>query len=353
MAQIDIHQNNLHRKRTELADLSRRRAQEVAKAADYKKRIVSAQKTLSSTKSSSIYRTKLSEISRCEKYCADIEKKIADFDKKIANKNKEIMEEEKRYSREKARLDKKNIENEKKQQKLAEQKMRDINNSIDRYEYEQRQIKLTIQEMQKIPKTITVLFLASNPSEVSQLQLGEEARDIQEKIRMSQHRDSVKFETRWAVRPSDIIQAINELNPTIIHFSGHGAESSGELVLQNPDGTVKLITREAISQTISTVSDQVRLVFFNTCFSFTQAEAVVNYIEAAIGMSDSIGDIAARVFATQFYSSLGFGLTLDLAFRQAKAALMLEGIPEELTPILCVKEGKDPKEIYLVQPEEE
>lgn len=44
----------------------------------------------------------------------------------------------------------------------------------------------------------------------------------------------------------------------------------------------------------------------------------------SIGMNTSIGDDAARVFAAQFYSSIGFGLSIQKAFDQAKAALMLE-----------------------------
>ena len=52
--------------------------------------------------------------------------------------------------------------------------------------------------------------------------------------------------------------------------------------------------------------------------------AVVEHVEAAIGMNDSIGDEAACIRG-QFYSAIGFGLSLEKAFNQGKAALMLEG----------------------------
>lgn len=191
--------------------------------------------------------------------------------------------------------------------------------------------------------------MASNPSDTSHLKLGEEARDINEMIRKSQHRDSIKFESRWATRPLDILQAINELNPDIVHFSGYGSEND-ELALQNADGTCKLVKKEAIVQTIMTSSDKIRLVFFNACFSYGQAMAVVEHVEAAIGMNSSIGDTADCVFAAQFYSAIGFGLSLQKAFDQAKAALMLEDIPEEATPELYVKDGLDANDIILVRP---
>ena len=54
-----------------------------------------------------------------------------------------------------------------------------------------------------------------------------------------------------------------------------------------------------------------------------------DHVDVAIGMNTSIGDEAALVFASQFYSSIGFGKSIKTAFDQAKAALMLEGIPEK------------------------
>ena len=101
---------------------------------------------------------------------------------------------------------------------------------------------------------------------------------------------------------------------------------------------------------MATASDTIRLVVFNACFSEIQAQSVVSQIEAAIGMSTSIGDEAACVFAAQLYSSIGFGHSLQSSFNQARAMLMLEGIPEESTPKLYVRNDSDPNNIILVQP---
>lgn len=46
-------------------------------------------------------------------------------------------------------------------------------------------------------------------------------------------------------------------------------------------------------------------------------------------MNTSIGDEVALVFASQFYSSIGFGKNLKIAFNQAEAALMLEGMKKK------------------------
>lgn len=129
----------------------------------------------------------------------------------------------------------------------------------------------------------------------------------------------------------------------------HGYDED-EIVFQAQDGTAKLVSKEAIVQTMMASSENIRLVFFNTCYSKNQAEVVSQFFEASIGMNTSIGDNAGRIFSSQFYSSIGFGLSVAKAFQQAKALLMMEGIPEENTPQLFIKEGLNADEIILVKP---
>ena len=51
--------------------------------------------------------------------------------------------------------------------------------------------------------TSTILFLAASPDGEQKLALDKEAREIRNKIRASDHRDSLVFRTEWAVRPDD------------------------------------------------------------------------------------------------------------------------------------------------------
>ncbi|SCJ97210.1 CHAT domain [uncultured Clostridium sp.] len=349
MAFIDMYQRNVIRKKEEIAKLSSDKAKESKKIADLNSKINTAKQAISRSKIESIIKSRLRDIQNAEKSLADVNKKIADIDSKIVRKEKELITEEGKLRKELDNEEKKKIAAEKKRVMESERQLREIQNNIKRQGIVQKEMQRTLIDLQSIPENIKVLFMASNPTGTSQLKLGEEARDINEMIRKSEHRDSISFESRWAIRPLDILQAINELNPDIIHFSGHGCDT-GELVLQNADGTCKLVKKEAIVQTIMTSSEKIRLVFFNACFSYGQAMAVVEHVEAAIGMNKSIGDKAASVFAAQFYSSIGFGLSLQKAFNQAKAALMLEDIPEEATPELYVKSGLDPNDIILVRP---
>jgi len=232
---------------------------------------------------------------------------------------------------------------------LQEQSLKHISSTLQDHNILHNETRLQIDELKSIPEKIVVLFLASNPIDQQQLRLDEEARAISDMIRKSKHRDSVKFETCWAVQPIDLLQSINEYKPSIIHFSGHGSDND-EIIFQTNDGRTKIVSKEAIVQTMMASSDGIRLVFFNTCYSRNQAKAVSQYVEATIGMNTSIGDEAARIFSSQFYSSIGFGLSVKKSFEQAKALVMLEGIREQQTPELFIKNGLDPEDLIIVKP---
>ncbi|MDR7002255.1 CHAT domain-containing protein [Neobacillus niacini] len=349
MALIDSYRSNILRKKNELAKLQSDRANETKKIPTQTNKILSAKKAIARTKSMSTIQTKYREIERAEKELATINKKLADIDRKIARKETEIFVEEKKLSRENESEQKKRDTAEKKRIVETEKRMKEVNNILDKHSKLHSETNRSLEELKNIPEKITVLFIASNPINVAPLRLDEEAREIQEMIRKTEYRDSVSFVTRWATRPLDVLQAINEEKPTVIHFSGHGSDKD-EIVFQDNQGNAKLVSKEAIVQTMMSTSDSIRLVFFNTCFSFGQAQAVTEHVDAAIGMTTSIGDDTARVFAAQFYSAIGFGLSIQKAFDQGKTALMLEGIPEESTLELYFKEGLNPNELIIVKP---
>lgn len=349
MALIDSYRTTLLRKKEELAKLNQDLAREQAKIAPLQQKILSAKGAISRTKSESTIKSRLSEIDRANKSIVDIQKKCSSIQAKIAQKEKECTTADKNYRNEEAKLNKKTVESEKKRLQEAARQSAAIEQAIRRQGQLQIQMQKEIDDIKAIPEKITVLFLAANPIGSLQLRLDEEARAIQEKIRLSEYRDSVQFESRWATRSSDILQAINETNPTIVHFSGHGSDT-GELVLQNPDGSAKFVSADIISAAIATASDTIRLIVFNACFLEIQAASVVEHIEAAIGTSDSIADETACTFAAQLYPSIGFGHSLKKAFDQAKAELLLEGIPGEDIPQLYCHPGVDPDTMILVQP---
>lgn len=349
MALIDTYRNSKINKQKELAKLTSDKAKEFMKLSDFNKKINSASDAMKRTKSISTITSKLREIERFNKSIADINKKIAEIESKIVKKEKEIFDYQTKIDKEQNSIDKKKNAESEKLIKEQERNLRTINSTLHYHDRLHENTLNEIKILKSIPEKITVLFLASNPIDQMQLRLDEEARSISEMIRKAKHRESVKLESCWALQPMDLLQALNDFNPTIVHFSGHGSDED-EIVFQAQDGTAKLVSKEAIVQTMMASSENIRLVFFNTCYSRNQAEAVSQFVDATIGMNTSIGDEAARVFSSQFYSSIGFGFSVGKAFQQAKALLMMEGIKEENTPQLFVKDGLNAEEIILVQP---
>ena len=206
---------------------------------------------------------------------------------------------------------------------------------------------LTI-DFASLPEKITVLFFAADPRDLDRLGLDEEIRLIQEKLRASEYRDAVALKSRWAVRPTDLLQALNEEKPNVVHFSGHGSQD--DIAFVDSEGNTKTVTKEAIAQLMNTMTDNIRIVVFNTCYSSEQAEAVTQYVDIAIGMTTEIDDEAARTFSAQFYSAIGFGRSVRKAFDQAKLALHLDGVADADAPEIFVRDGVDPEQVVLVRP---
>ena len=338
MSMVSLYSNTVNNLRREITRYQQERSRASLEKARLSSQIVNEQRRMRSTSCSSTVNSAISNIERYQRQASDCDRKVADADQKIARVQERLAREEENLAREQAR-------EAEKLQRSHDIQISSLSSSLMQTNCAISQVQSDVEELQREANRMRVLFLAANSVDTDRLRLDEEARAIQEMIRKSEFRDSIEFVTRWAARPLDLIQCTNEVKPMIVHFSGHGSET-GELVFQGDDGCLKLVSPDSVSAVISTVADSVRLVFFNACFSEAQAADVVKHIPAAIGMRVSIGDDAARIFASQFYSAIGFGRSLDDAFRQAKAALMLENLREEETPVLLIKDGVDPKKEY-------
>lgn len=296
-----------------------------------------ALKTIQGTKSTSTFNNKQKELTSSQKKIGELRgkkaSKIKSLNTALTQLTRMEEQENKKYRAAEVKHTKAITSELKKQQGLSD-------------EISKNPIYIKFDDL---PEIINVLFLASNPSDQQSLRLDQEIRLIQEKIRSSEYRGSINLESRWAVRSSDLLQAINEVKPHVIHFSGHGSQDH-DIVLETTEGRTTLLSKETVTQLMKTMSDSIRLVIFNNCFSGGQAEAVTEYIECAIGMNEAVRDDAAREFAAQFYSAIAFGKSVQNAFEQGKLALMLAGIDGDDIPELYTRDSIDPNQLVLVRP---
>jgi hypothetical protein len=187
---------------------------------------------------------------------------------------------------------------------------------------------------------ISILFLAADPTNEARLRLGEEFREIHEKIKLAKERDQFKLELpQLSVRAADVSQALLDTQPHIVHFSGHGT-SDGALCFENRIGETQVVQPEALAALFEQFADQVNCVLLNACYSEIQAKAIAKHIDYVIGMNRAIGDKAAIAFAIGFYQAIGGGRTIEGAYKLGCAQIGLaEGILEQFTPVL-IKKGR-------------
>ncbi len=196
--------------------------------------------------------------------CADrCQPKIADLEAKIAREQELLYEAQTRLLAAQDQESRSRDQAQKRVTRSHGQRMKALSGKLEHHDQLHTLALSAIERLQHLPEEIVVLFFAANPFNQQELRLDEEVRAIGEMIRKSKHRDSVRLESRWAVRPLDVLQAINECRPRIGHFSGHGSDRD-EIVFQDNAGQAKLVSKEAIAQTMAAASGDIQLAFFNT-----------------------------------------------------------------------------------------
>lgn len=197
---------------------------------------------------------------------------------------------------------------------------------------------------------VKILFFAADPNSAPphgrapRLLLDEDIREIRVKVRASEHRDALEFDYRLAARQDDLLQALNEVRPHIVHFSGHGW-SNGLVMMDSRGRRPHPVDVVLLTDLFRVLPGQIRVVVLNACLSHPQAEAIARVVGCAIGMRGEISDEAAIAFGAAFYRAIGFGHSIQTAFDQGCLALPST---ERDRPRLVVRPDVDAARLVLV-----
>ncbi len=213
-----------------------------------------------------------------------------------------------------------------------------------------------------------ILFLAANPRGTSNLALAEECAAIENELAMS--RDQLfDFRSKWAVGVDDVMRDLNDLQPAIVHFSGHGAQTgtlaipdtrhlsldaaaaspSAEVVLQDDNRAPQYVPGDALAQMIRTAAPSTRLVVLNACYSDDMADALRATIDCVVGMRGAVGDTAARKFAVGFYRALARRRPISNAVAQGVATLAAYKFPDDKLPVFRTRDGIERETFVLAE----
>lgn len=162
------------------------------------------------------------------------------------------------------------------------------------------------------------MLLASNPKETSSLRLPEEFRDIKDSFDRSKNRNLFKIYQGDAVRIKDLRRLVLDINPHIIHFSGHGNEEG--IHLENEQGFSHLISGSSLKN-LFLLFESIHCIILNTCYSEFQANSLRNIVPYIIGMKEAIGDKIAIRFSNGFYDALAAKRTIEDSFEFGKNAV--------------------------------
>jgi CHAT domain len=195
---------------------------------------------------------------------------------------------------------------------------------------------------------LDVLYLTADPIKNNPLRVDAELHHVQNEIRGSKFRDNITVERRPAATLKSLLNGLNDLNPHIIHFSGHGNKSG--IAMDNASvikPSVEMVSFKLLADALSATDSKPRVVVLNACDSAAARKRFLKLGLIVISMKRSISDAAAAAFAVQFYGALASGQSVKSAFEQGRVAVQATSISEADTPQLFCPKDVDPSKIIL------
>lgn len=312
------------------------------------------------TTSATSGRQALSAAEREEKKVVTAEKRIAEITARIAvNSKAQASKKQSLTSAEQSemRAHERKEDGRRSKEKAHARELARLSHSTVRY----------VHVREPLPEILRVLYLTSNPvttertttspdgtvvHEGTTLRTEAEVRLVQQSLRSSKYRDLVETHLRPAASHQDLMDGINDIRPHIVHFSGHGGP--GGILMDNgsvgrPEGVE--LDFELLGRTLAATSEPPSLVVLNACETLDGAEVLLEAVSMVIAMSETISDMAAAVFASQFYAALASAQPVGVAIEQARIKMNAAALDESEAPECVYREGLDIDTLTLVKPE--
>jgi CHAT domain-containing protein len=165
----------------------------------------------------------------------------------------------------------------------------------------------------------------------------------------------VEVTPRPAASAQDLLDAINDIRPHVVHFSGHGW--SDGLVMDNgsvdtPEG--QELDFELLAKLLVATTTPPTLLVLNACETLGGADLLLSAVPVpvpvVVAMGDAIADVAASVFASQFYAAIASAQTVGVALAQAKVAMEIAQLDDAELPEAIARDDVDIDDVVLVRP---
>lgn len=189
-----------------------------------------------------------------------------------------------------------------------------------------------------MPFIKNVLILAVNPKDTQQLDLTQEVQGIEKILEGGMQNVTFDVEVKMNIQPSEVLNAIRDHKPQIIHFCGHG--EGFELAFADENQFFKSVKGNSLLRLFSDsyIKRHLECVVLNACYSAEQALWVSRVVDYSIGNLYSIKDKSAIQFSKLFYSAIVADKTVssnviahnafEVAFNNTKITMALDNIKE-------------------------
>jgi len=196
---------------------------------------------------------------------------------------------------------------------------------------------------------LRVLYLLANPASQSALRTDAEFRHVYEEVRASKYRDKIDLIISPAADAKSMLKGINDFRPQVVHFSGHGGAGSIWLDDGKIDNSIgDAMKFDLLAETLGATDSPPRLLVLNACNTLVGADVLLNTAEVVIAMADSISDVGAGTFATQFYAAIASGQSTAVALKQGKVALKAASLRDAHLPEMIHRRGINPNKQVLI-----
>lgn len=212
------------------------------------------------------------------------------------------------------------------------------------------------------PEQLRVAYLTANPRVTefdvktqelveTRIRVDNEVRLVREEVRRALFRDCIQIEHWPAATPVDVLNALNDQMPHVMHFSGHG----GPGVLEFDDGEVNdpegsVVSLEQLAGALGATEKPIKLLILNSCDSLKGAEVLLESVPAVVATTRSITDLEATVFASRFYAAVAAGRSVRHAIDQAKFVIEAMAVGGGDVVQSLARDNVDLDQLFLVQP---
>ena len=178
---------------------------------------------------------------------------------------------------------------------------------------EERALRIDRQE------PVRLLFLGANPLPSARLRGDAEAMLIKQICDASEFKARpIDLDLRLAVQPDDLLAALFEALPEIVHFSAHSDRRG--ITLDDGNGGIQHVRWRDLGDLFRLAAETVkfRVLVLNGCYTERACSWVRDCFEVVIGSKREIADDACLAFAQGFYTAVTDGNSIAKAVRCGK-----------------------------------